>query len=645
MRTNTDRNKRKPWFSYILIIIALGSVITLFNSGALNSGALNAGRGSFGLFVTDVFDTVITGRADAEPEQPSTVTLADIGESDGLFIAGYPSYATFDLPVVRDTPVDQVRLVLQGTQDLSESAIAAMRVVVNGERVLERVLVPGSREFRWVIALPESAMHGQELNVGIQLHGDLPDALCHNDRSIGAVVTLDSRSGIEMELRSAVSSLRDVVNLLPAEVTIAVPSTGDADFVPLALRLGARMTQRGYAVKFMDLEALERYRLASRGLILLGSADQLAASGFDHLSADAGHGGAATLWRQGDFVHLGLTEAGRMDVADFITSDMLPLARTAFVSPTEFVESHDDTLMTRFGDIGVDTSIQRIAESRSWDVGYGLASLPDGRVPDRLRLAVRLPEGPGDFTNLIHTELNGVLIDSRHMETGRLNTFTLNLPHEVQNLRNDLRVSVQRHREAGGCTITARRYPVQLLPESGFLYDEGTAPMAGLAGLPHLFRDRVALRFPSGLDGADRLAALELGSEVVASFVPLSAQIDFGYVDPSAGPASQAIEPFITINHAPSNVVLPIGVEGDRIEMSQTRRVDTADIRSVSNVAILQAVAALLPRPGPGQPDRVVAVPGLVAHALGTPPTLMRSQIGQEHVAVVHDEGAVLTLD
>ena len=85
--------------------------------------------------------------------------------------------------------------------------------------------------------------------------------------------------------------------------------------------------------------------------------------------------------------------------------------------------------------------------------------------------------------------------------------------------------------------------------------------------------------------------------------------------------------------------------EGDRIEMSQTRRVDTADIRSVSNVAILQAVAALLPRPGPGQPDRVVAVPGLVAHALGTPPTLMRSQIGQEHVAVVHDEGAVLTLD
>lgn len=640
MRTNTDRNKRKPWFSYILIIIALASVITLFNSGALN-----AGRGSFGLFVTDVFDTVIAGRADAEPEQPSTVTLADIGESDGLFIAGYPSYATFNLPVVRDTPVDQVRLVLQGTQDLSESAIAAMRVVVNGERVLERVLVPGSREFRWVIALPESAMHGQELNVGIQLHGDLPDALCHNDRSIGAVVTLDSRSGIEMDLRSAVSSLRDVVNLLPAEVTIAVPSTGNADFIPLALRLGARMTQRGYTVKFMDLEALGRYRLASRGLILLGSADQLAASGFDHLSADSGQGDAATLWRQGDFVHLGLTEADRMDVADFITSDMLPLARTAFVSPTEFVESHDDALMTRFGDIGVDTSIQRIAESRSWDVGYGLASLPDGRVPDRLRLAVRLPEGPGDFTNLIHTELNGVLIDSRHMETGRLNTFTLNLPHEAHNLRNDLRVSVQRHREAGGCTITARRYPVQLLPESGFLYDEGTAPLAGLAGLPHLFRDRVALRFPAGLGGADRLAALELGSEVVASFVPLSAQIDFGYVDPTAGPASQAIEPFITINHAPSNVVLPIGVEGDRIEMSQTRRVDTADIRSVSNVAILQAVAAVLPRPGPGQPDRVVMVPGLVAHALGTPPTLMRSQIGQEHVAVVHDEGAVLTLD
>jgi hypothetical protein len=640
MRTTTGKAKRKPWFSYILIIVALASVITLFNSGALN-----AGRGSFGLFVTDLFDSVLMGRADAEPQNPAAVTLADVGESDGLFISGYPAYATVNLPVLRDTDVSQVRLVLQGTQDLSESAIAAMRVVVNGERVLERVLVPGTREFRWVIALPESALHGQDINVGIQLHGDLPDALCHNDRSIGAVVTLDARSGIEMDLNSAVSSLRDVVSLLPAEVTIAVPAAGEADFVPLAMRLGARMTQRGYAVKFMDLESLDRYRLASRGLILLGTADQLAASGFDRFVDDAGHGGAATLWRQGDFVHLGLTEPNRMDVADFITSDMLRIARTAFVLPSQYVEFHDDDLMTQFGDSGVDTSIQRIAESRSWDIGYGLASLPEGRVPDRLRLSIRLPEGPGDFTNLVHTELNGVLIDSRHMETGRLNTFTLTLPHEVQDLRNDLNVTVQRHREAGGCTITARRYPVQLLPESGFLYDEETVPLAGLAGRPHLFRNRVALRFPAGLLGAERLAALKLGAEVVASFVPLTAQIDFDYVDPSSGVANAAVEPFIAINHAPSNVVLPVGVDGDRIEMRSTRRVNSADIRSVSNVAILQAVTATLAQPGPGQVDRIVDVPGLVAHALGTPPSLMHAAIGQEPVAIVHDDGAVLTLD
>jgi len=640
MRTPTDKNKRKPWFSYILIIIALGSVITLFNSGALN-----AGRGSFGLFVTDLFDTVITGSADAEPNQPTFVSLADIGESDGLFISGYPSYATVNLPIIRDTPVSQVRLVLQGTQDLSETAIAAMRVVVNGERVLERVLVPGTREFRWVIALPESALHGQELNVGVQLHGDLPDELCHNDRSIGAVVTLDARSGLEMDLRSAVSSLRDVVSLLPAEVTIAVPAGGDTDFVPLALRLGARMTQRGYAVKFMDMEAIDRYRLATRGLVLLGTSEQLAERGFAQLVDDAGHGGAATLWRRGDFAYLGLTDADRMDVADFITSDMLPIARTAFVSPSQFVEFHNDELMTRFGDIGVDTSIQRIAEARSWDVNYGLASLPDGRVPDRLRLAIRLPEGPGDFTNLVHTELNGVLIDSRHMETGRLNTFTVNLPHEVQNLRNDLRVSVQRHREAGGCTITARRYPVQLLPESGFVYDDEVVPLPGLAGLPNLFRDRVALRFPSGLVGSERLAALALGSEVVASFVPLTALIEFDYVNPASGLASLAMEPFIAINHAPSNVELPISVQGDRLEMQGTRRVNSADIRSVSDVAILQEVIATLARPGPGQLDRVTFVPGLVAHALAVPPSLMTSPIGQERVSVVHDEGAVLTLD
>lgn len=636
MKPESRERRRRPWFSIFLTVVALASVITLFNSGALN-----AGHGSFGLYMTNLADRVFTGPADADASAPATVTLADVGRTDGLFISGYPSYASVKLPVVRDAETGEVRFVISGVQDVSPDAVAAMRVTVNGQRVLERVLVPGTRDFEWIVALPSSALNAGDLDVGIQLHGDLPDGLCHNDRSIGAVVSIDPRTRVEMDLRSPIRSLRDVVSLLPADVTIVLPESGD-DFFPMALHLGARMIQRGYTVDYAHMDEVHRHR--GRGVILLGSAQALSQAGFSPVT-DVTRGQSTTLWERRGYVQIGLTDATDSSAIDFLTSDMLPIARTAFVAPTEYVEAARAAGMTLLGDIGVDTSVQRVAELRNWDVKYGLAALPDGRAPDRLRLEIRLPEGPGDFTNLVHTELNGVLIDSRHVETGRLNTFTLNLPSQVQALNNDIQVSVQRHREAGGCTITARRYPIQLLPESALLYDDIIRPLDGLAGLPLAFRDRVEFRVPQGQTGEARLSALRLGAEIIASFVPARAQIDLRYVDPANPVTTQVHQAFIAINHTPQNAQGQIAIDGNALAVRGAAGLHAAQIGNLEEVAILQTATARVPSPTRQAPDRVLPYPGLIAHAMERAPSLLSARIGQEQAAVISGVGSVLTLD
>ena len=636
MKRTEGERRRRPWFSIFLTIVALASVITLFNSGALN-----AGHGSFGLYLTHLADRVFTGPAEARTSAPATVTLADIGRPDGLFISGYPSYASLKLPVVRDADLGEVRLVVRGVQDVSASAVAALRLTVNGQRVLERVLAPGTRDFEWTVALPRAALTSGDLDVGFQLHGDLPDELCHNDRSIGAVVTIDPSTAVEMDLRGPIRSLRDVVSLLPSDITIALPQSGD-DYFPMALHLGARMIQRGYTVDYVDMADVPRLR--GRGLILLGDADTLTRAGFQPVS-DTNLRESATLWERRGYVQLGLTDARNASAIDFLTSELLPIARTAFVEANAFQEASHRSAMTLFGDMGVDTSVQNVAEQRNWDVKYGLSALPDGRAPDRLRLELRLPEGPGDFTNLVHTELNGVLIDSRHVETGRLNTFTLALPSAAQALRNDIRVSVQRHREAGGCTITARRYPIQLLPESALLYDDVVRPLDGLAGLPLAFNDRVELLVPRDLDGEERLSVLQMGAEIVASFVPAQAQIDLTYVEPSDPRSTQVHRAFIALNHTPANAQAAFDVHDDAIAVQGSQRFQSADIGNLESVAVLQTASALVNRPTRNALDRVVPVPGLIAHAMDRPPSLMTAQIGQEQAAIVHGLGAVLVLD
>ncbi|MCR9129403.1 MAG: hypothetical protein NXI12_07765 [Alphaproteobacteria bacterium] len=631
MKTNREYKRRFPWFSASLGVIALASVATLFVSGQLN-----AGQGEFGLFVTRMVDRITTAQAGFNPEGSHAVTFADGGQSDGLVVSGFPSYASADLSLVRDQEPRAVRLVLRGEQDVSSEAVTALRVTVNGRRVMERVLSPGRRDFNWVFDLTEELAGEPDARVAFQLLGDLPENICHNDRSMGAVIAFAPESGLEIELDGPLTSVRDVLALTPRDVTIAT-AEGDAWF-ETAVRLGARLTRQGYRVTMVDMnEAAEMASPGLRGLFLVGAPESLQRAGFNPVRERAPAG--AGLWRRAGSTMVAVMDAERIETVRFLTSELASIARSDSVDAVVFDQRSNNRGLASVERFGVDTSIQRIADSREWRFDYSLSQTPGGLLPEALAVDLRLPEGPEGFTNIAHVELNGEFIDSRRLQPGVENRYAVALPPERQAVSNEIAVVLQRHRDDGGCEISQQRYPVQLTADSGLVFARG-AGAAGFTALPTAFAEGVMVRAPEGLSGPGRLIAARVAAEAVAQFVPVDAPLRFDFVMSENGESGPVDGPFLAVNTQPVNASAALRVYADRLVMD-SRGGQGADVRALSDLALVQTGRARL---NPGAPeDQARFASGLIVHAIDSAPSLAGARFGRDFVAIVHADGQSVT--
>lgn len=627
MKANREYKRRFPWFSASLGVVALASVATLFVSGQLN-----AGQGEFGLFVTRTFERLTVAQARFGEEDVHTITFADGGRADGLVVSGFPSYASADLALVRDQEPRAVRLVLTGEQDVSSEAVTALRVTVNGRRVMERVLSPGRHEFDWVFDLTEELAGEPDARVAFQLLGDLPENICHNDRSMGAVIAFAPNSGLEVDLNGPLTSVRDVLALTPHDVTIAV-AEGQPWF-EAAVRLGARLTRRGYQVNMVSLEeAAAEARPGLRGVFLVGAPDTLQRAGFTSVRERESSG--AGLWRRAGSTMLAVMDAERIETVRFLTSELAAIARTASVDTVVFDQRSANAALTSVERFGVDTSIQRIADSREWRFDYSLAQTPGGLLPEALAVDLRLPEGPSGYTNIAHVELNGEFIDSRRLRPGVENRYAVALPPERQAVSNEIAVVLQRHRDDGGCEISQQRYPVQLTGESGLVFSRG-AGADGFTALPRAFSEGVQVIVPELLEGPDRLVAARVGAEAIAQFIPSNAPLQFVFDQTDNGQAGFVDVPFVSLNAVPLNANAPLRVYADRVVLND-RNGSGADVRALSNLALVQAGVARLNPEAPDEEARYV--PGLIVHAIDAAPSLAGARFGRDFVTIVHADG------
>lgn len=630
MKTNREYKRRFPWFSASLGVIALASVATLFVSGQLN-----AGHGEFGLFVRQVFDRLTTAQAALGRDGRYDVSFADAGHADGLVVSGYPSYASATLPLVRDQKTRAVRLVLEGRQDVSLDAVTALRVTVNGRRVMERVLAPGQRDFNWVFDLTDQLDGSTEARVAVQLAGDVSAEVCHSDRSMGAVLTLDPRSGMEIELEGPLTSVRDVLALTPRHVVIAMDE--GQDWFEISTRLGARLNRNGFVVTMMDLaDAMAAVDSGLEGVILAGSRENLQRAGFQPVGQGAPAG--ASLWRRAGGTMVAVTDPERIDTVRFLTSELSTIARGVSVDPVQFFSARGPAVLT-LDALGVDTSVQQVSDRREWRFDYDLASAPHGRVADGVGLDFRLPDGPVGVTTVAHVALNGQLIDSRRLGGSGQVRYRVDLPAQGQGLSNEIAVALQRQRDDDGCEISQQRYPVQLASDSALLF-EGDRDERGFTALPGAFAEGLDVRLPDLMSTDQRLVMARVTSEALALFAPAEADLSYRFVPTDNGRSEPVGRPFLAINNAPGNVSSPLRVYADRLVMQSGGGLDV-DVRALSDLTLLQvSEAEIAPSGAQAAP---VYIPGLVVHAIDDAPSMLGAHLGQDDIAIIHADGVSMS--
>lgn len=629
MKTNREYERRFPWFSASLGVIAIASVATLFVTGALNNG-----QGEFGLFLTRTMDRLTQAQAFGD-DGAHHVSFADVGRADGLTVSGYPSYASAKLPLVRDQQARAVRLVLSGRQDVSDEAVTALRVTVNGRRVMERVLSPGQRDFKWVFDLTDQLEGAVEAQVAIQLSGDVSAEVCHSDRSMGAVLSLSPDAGLEIELEGPLDSVRDVLALTPRHVTIAMDE-GD-DWFELASRLGARLARKQYTLEMVSLErARELVEEGREGVILTGSPDNLRRAGFMSVEEQASAG--VSLWRRVGTTMVAITDPERVEAARFLTSELAAVARGGSVDPVLFQASDGPALLTLEG-LGVDTSLQQVADRREWNMSYFMSQAPRGRVADALTLDFRLPDGPVGVTNVAHVALNGEFIDSRRLAASGPDQYRVELPVSDQALVNDLVVSLQRHRDDGGCEIAQQRYPVQLRGDSALMFDGGERG-TGFTALPAAFAGGVDIRLPDLMTEEQRYVAARVTAETLSLFAPTNARLNYVFATSDNGRSAEIVRPFIAVNTIPANAQTPLRVYADRLVMEAGAGAD-ADVRALSDLTLLQVSRARVDADEDDTPP--VFMEGLVVHAIDNAPSMLGAHLGSDELAIVHADGAAIS--
>ncbi|MCC5994960.1 MAG: hypothetical protein JJU18_01150 [Oceanicaulis sp.] len=629
MKSSREDRRRFPWFSASLGVIAIASVATLFVSGQLN-----AGQGDFGQFVTRMAERLTNAQAVLGVEGRHRIKFEDAGADTGVVVAGFPSFGSVTLPLVRDQAPRAVRLVLTGEQDVGPDTVTALQVTVNGRRVMERRLTPGLRNFNWVFDLTSELEGASSARVAFQLTGDLPEDLCHNERSMGAMVSFSAQSGIEVDLDGPLTSVRDVMALTPRRVTIAMDE-GEHWF-ELAVRLGARLARNGYRIEMVDLAtAAAQVRPDTRGLILAASPEALRRAGFTPVRERAPAG--AGLYRRAGATMVALMDAERFETVNFLTSEMASIARSDVIDAVLFEDMSEDAAMTPLSAFGADTSVQNIANSRTWRMEYSLSDLPGGRLPEAVALDLRLPVGPDGFTNLVHTFLNGEMIDSRRLQDGMENRFAIGLPPHLHSMTNQLTVTLQRHRDTGGCEISQQRFPVQLSAESGLMMARG-AGAEGFTALPPVFSDGLLVRLPDDMDAPNRLIGARVTAEAIARFVPRRAPLSFEFETVDNGESGHINRPFLAVNNLPANAETPLRVYADRLVMDSRAYAADADVRALSDLALLQMSRARLNPDAPaGEPARYAL--GLTVHAIDAAPSMLGATIGREIVTIVHANG------
>ena len=639
------RRLRGFWIAILMAAIALIVLLILIGAGTLSQFRGTNPEIDFSAY--EDRDGEMQPTALAQDAIAFRRSLGELNDPYGLWLSGYPSYASFTVPLPSDAPLQVGRLVLEGDQTVVAGANALLRLSLNGVRVNEYPLREGQRSFLVQYPVDPRFFAGSQLRVSLMLDGDIPHGLCNDDRSLGASIRLVPDTGLYGSLTGDVTTVRDAMALMPSKVVIAAPiRAGYQNWFELAAVLGARLMQNGYSVSFDNLDNLPGSLPEGTGLILVGDLTTLQSAGFTQPPMESGLS-SVSVWKRNKETAVAVTEPDQVAATRFLASSLVPVADAPIVAPEVMAAEAVTGSSVSLSDLGADMSVVRVSERRSWRLRYGLRDLPSGRIPQSLNVVLSTAEEDeegGSF--VVEVELNGLLIGTQRIIAGDVGNLEFELPPTAVKVSNEMILTVRRDTKVGGCLISRSRVPVQLLSDSSLRAAPAAARVRGFPDLPGVFANGMDVILPPGVYEGRPVWVLDTLANLLASFLPYDHTPDFTWSTYDQ-PTEMPRRPFLALDHLPTRTPVPVLLADGtlRVQGSRGKLVDVGALRNISLVQIAHTDPPMVRDPQTGDlVPEVPSVSGIVALRIGDAPRLGDIDFGWQTALVVPKPGEAVEI-
>jgi len=522
-------------------------------------------------------------RAGKGGARPVAVTLDRIGYPNGLLFESVEERQSVHFPLPRDIRKVSASLRLQLIWSPLLREPSALRVMLN-DITIKAIPLKGSAEgpYELLVDVPREALTKPVLKVTIAVSATTSMEVCLDEKLRAGFVQVLPQSVLIVNTEPGTPpTVRSAFDLLPKDVTIAVSSQP----LPVALLQAAwqltEILQRGG-------HTVQVVRLPEPGNILIATEYEVAAA----THSLAGSSEALRVRETDSGPVLTLTEPWTLGT-ELLDGSWIALAKGDSYSPgakkpalNAATANGDFTL--RLDSLDAGSSLRESPGKAEWSVRIGPGRLPPLYRVQQLILEVVSAPGLKDLPVLLHSYINGNLIQSMRIpDDGQAHQFTIPIPARLQGtgIWDEIRLVTQRVVESGRCTAVAPTLPVQLLPGTAFIARTKESKPASLRDAAALLR--AGFRVYIDPDVASSVETLPFLAEVSGRLGLDLSQMEIRVL--RQGDPIGSDKPFLILSSSPpQGIKFPVRFDRGRVWVEDAQGQVVLDLNHMPGITVAQ---------------------------------------------------------
>lgn len=528
------------------------------------------------------------------------ISLDDLGYKNGYLIEGPETDQIHNLyfPIPRDVKINSGRLFLHLAVSANLHELASLRVDVNGTpRTLVRLSGKEAQEKQAYVDLKREDFVKGAIQVTFHATMLMGENRCLDERILSRYLHIMPDTSTQISVNMPAATVRAYWTMLPQTVRISLPDRplSQQEFVA-AWRLADLLNRQGKEISFTRLPRLGDVIVApsteirqALDQLYLGWMQQGGKAPYA-MPSETTH---IALINTADGNHLALTEPFDNtpfyllskkwnDVAAWRSYQGHPVKRSA----TRADARYEYTL----ADLFMDTATRHIESRVEWKLALPSTGgvIPPNFIPERINLDIVSTYSLAKEPIILSVYLNNILQEVvRIEETGKKQSFGINLSREHLSTFNEIRFVALRVDWEGDCYGDQTRYPIQILPESTLVVKKDISTPKRFSDIRAYLAEGYEIHLPQ--------MSLGRPDETIAALARLTADM---YLDPDYGkvvfyggntPVKPAA-PFILIGRTEAEIEAPVHLDRGRVSVIDGEGNELLNTSDLININVAQMV-------------------------------------------------------